>query len=568
MRPWLARGLLRRRAMNRLAAAFLCLLLIITATPPANAAILRTLVVAPDGDDAADGVTQPWRTLQRAAGAVRAGDLVIVRAGRYAGFDLRRSGTAADPIVFRADPGVVIDVPNPVRTSDGINLEGASYIVIEGFTVTGMPKAAIRAVTNHHVVIRGNTLDANGRWGVLTGFSDDLLIEDNVASRSGAEHGIYVSNSGDRPVIRRNHVWGNHANGIHMNGDVSMGGDGIIRGAVVEANVIHGNGRGGGSGINADGVQDSRFVNNVLYDNHASGISLYRIDGGAGSTGNLVAHNTIVQASDARWAINIRDGSAGNRVVNNVLLTLHTYRGAISVSADSLPGFSSDFNALTGRFTTSDGGSVLDLPGWRQATGQDLHSFVSTPAALLVDLAGGDLRLRDDAPARDVATALPDITTDFEGTVRPVGPASDIGADEQGEGTPPPPPPPPPPTKADLVESAVSNPPATIKAGLKFTVTDTVLNQGGTDARRSTTRYFLSLDPTYAAGDRPLSGLRAVPALPAGASSTGQLLVLVPSTTPAGTYFLIACADFQRSVAEADEKNNCRAAAGSVTVTR
>jgi hypothetical protein len=94
-----------------------------------------------------------------------------------------------------------------------------------------MPKAGIRAVLNHHVTIRGNTMDANGYWGFLSGFSDDLLIEDNEASHSQVEHGIYVSNSGDRPVIRHNHVWSNHANGIHMNGDLSQGGDGIITGA-------------------------------------------------------------------------------------------------------------------------------------------------------------------------------------------------------------------------------------------------------------------------------------------------------------------------------------------------
>ena len=549
--------------MKRLRVALVCLLLAITASA-ADAAPLRTLVVAPDGDDTADGITRPWRTLQRAAGGVRAGDLVIVRAGHYAGFDLRRSGTATDSIVFRADPGVVVDAPNPVTTSHGINLEGASFVVIEGFTVTGMPKTGIRAVLNQHVVIRGNTLDANGRWGVLTGFSDDLLIEDNVASRSVAEHGIYVSNSGDRPVIRRNHVWGNYANGIHMNGDLSMGGDGVITGAVVEANVIHGNGRGGGSGINGDGVQGSRFVNNVLYDNHASGISLYRIDGGAGSSDNLVAHNTIVQAADARWAINIQDGSTGNRVINNVLLTLHTFRGAINVSTDSLPGFQSDFNALTGRFTLNGGDSILDLAAWRQATGQDVHSFVSTPAALFVSFESWDLHLRADAPARDVAMTLPDITADFEGTPRPVGPASDMGADEQGDVTVPPPPP---PSIADLVESALSNPPASIKAGARFTVNDTVLNQGGTSARASTTRYFLSLDATHGTGDRAL-GSRSVPALSAGAPSTGQLSVRVPPSTPAGTYFLIACADYLKAVAEANETNNCRTAPASVSVIR
>ena len=146
----------------------------------------------------------PWRTLQRAADLVRAGDMVIVRAGHYAGFNLTTSGTAANPIVFSADPGVVVDSPNPVRTQDGINLEGAGYIVIEGFTVVGLPRTGIRSVTNHHVTIRSNVGDLNGRWGILTGFSDDLLIEDNETSRSVAEHGIYVSNSGDRPVIRDN----------------------------------------------------------------------------------------------------------------------------------------------------------------------------------------------------------------------------------------------------------------------------------------------------------------------------------------------------------------------------
>jgi Right handed beta helix region len=328
----------------------------------AHAAPLRTLYVAPTGSDSADGgAITPWRTLQRAANLVRAGDLVIVRSGHYAGFNLTTSGTAANPIVFSADPGVVVDSPNPGRTQDGINLEGASYIVIEGFTVVGMPRTGIRSVTNSHVTIRRNVGDLNGRWGILTGFSDDLLIEDNEMSRSVAEHGIYVGNSGDRPVIRRNHVWGNSGNGIHMNGDLSQGGDGVISGAVVEANVIHGNGRTGGSGINGDGVQSSRIVNNVLYDNHASGISLYQIDGGQPSRNNLVAHNTIVQAADGRWAVNIQDGATGNQVVNNILLTLHTFRGAIDISADSLSGFVSDSNAVTGRFTMDGGNSVLTL---------------------------------------------------------------------------------------------------------------------------------------------------------------------------------------------------------------
>ena len=51
---------------------------------------------------------------------------------------------------------------------------------------------------------------------------------------------------------------------IASDAGLSCGGDGIISGAVIENNVIHGNGKRGASGINMDGVQDSLVVNNVL----------------------------------------------------------------------------------------------------------------------------------------------------------------------------------------------------------------------------------------------------------------------------------------------------------------
>jgi parallel beta-helix repeat protein len=390
---------------------------------------LATLYVSPLGSDAGDGSEgAPWKTLQKAADSVQAGDTVLVRPGNYAGFYLETDGAAGSPITFRADPNVVINVRNPV-TADGINLEGADYVTIEGFTVSGMPRAGIRSVTNHHVTIKNNRTDLNGVWGIFTGFSEDLLIEGNVASRSVQEHGIYVSNSADRPTIRGNTSWGNYANGIHMNGDVSMGGDGIISGALVENNIVFDNGRAGGSGINADGVQDSVFQNNLLYGNHASGISLYRIDGGGGSSGNLVANNTIVGASDSRWALNITDGSTGNTVVNNILYTYHSYRGSITISSDSLAGFTSDYNIVMNRFTTDDGNTVKSLDQWRSATGQDTHSIIATPSQLFVG--GSDYHLSATSPAIDAGTSLRAPSRDLEGNARPSGSGYDIGAYER-----------------------------------------------------------------------------------------------------------------------------------------
>jgi parallel beta-helix repeat protein len=101
-------------------------------------------------------------------------------------------------------------------------------------------------------------------------------VENNTASRSVSQHGIYVSNSCDRPTVRGNVCWGNYMCGIHMNGDATSSGDGLIQYALVENNIVYDNGIGGGSGINCDGVQDSVFRNNLLYNNHASGISLYK----------------------------------------------------------------------------------------------------------------------------------------------------------------------------------------------------------------------------------------------------------------------------------------------------
>src|SRR5262245_20309316 len=414
-------------AFRVLAAA---LLLIGLVSAPAGAAPLRTFYVDPAGNDAAAGSdTQPWRTLQKAANTVRAGDLVIVRAGRYAGLYLTTSGTASDPITFRGEAGAIVDTQNPT-TQDGINLEGASYVIVEGFTVTGVPRAGIRSVVNHHVIIRGNTGDLNGRWGILTGFSDDILIENNVMSRSQAEHGIYISNSGDRPVIRKNVVFGNRANGIHMNGDVSQGGDGVISGALVEDNTIFDNGLGGGSGINCDGVQSSVFRNNLLYNNHASGISLYQIDAGEPARDNQVLNNTVVMASDARWAINIQNASTGNVLRNNILFNQHSFRGSVAISADSLPGFVSDTNVVMDRFSIDGGDTRIGLAAWRAATGQDQSSLIAAPAALFVNFAGNDYHLSVTSPARDAGVTLAAVPDDLEGAPRPQGPASDIGAYE------------------------------------------------------------------------------------------------------------------------------------------
>ena len=116
----------------------------------------------------------------------------------------------------------------------------------------------------------------------------------NITSHNG-EHGIYVGGTCTNPVVRKNVSFGNNASGIQLNGGTGGGaGDGIITGALVEQNYIYDNGRGGASGLNLDGVQQSVIRNNLLVNNHASGISLYKICGAEGPKDDLVINNTVV----------------------------------------------------------------------------------------------------------------------------------------------------------------------------------------------------------------------------------------------------------------------------------
>lgn len=412
-----------------------------TATP----GVAAQFVVAPSGNDLASGsATAPWKTLQHAAENVGPGDRVTVRQGIYAGFYLDTSGTAAAPIEFFAEPGVLIDRPNPRRTDHGINLENASHVIIDGFSVTGMNRAGVRTVGVNgttfasHVTIRNVHSYNNGYWGILTGFVNDLVIENNETHGSAIEHGIYVSNSGDRPIIRNNKSWGNNANGIHINGDADLGGDGIISNAVISGNIIYDNGENGGSGINMDGVQNSRIENNLLYNNHHSGISLYRIDGGGASTGNVVVNNTVYQPVDGIWALNIQNGSTGNTARNNILISQSGSRGAIDISQSSLSGFTSDYNVVISRFTTNGGNSNQTLAQWRANTGNDVNSLVATAAQLFVNPTGdgsANYHLLAAAAAINKGTHqfganLFPPSIDLDGLPRPVGGLFDIGAYE------------------------------------------------------------------------------------------------------------------------------------------
>lgn len=79
-------------------------------------------------------------------------------------------------------------------------------------------------------------------------------------------------------------------------------------------------------------------------------------------------------------------------------------------------------------------------------------------------------------------------------------------------------------------------------------------NIGAATATASVIRFYLSSNALLDADDQVL-GSRAVPALAAGATSSGTTSIVIPGGL-SGSYYLFAVADGTSVVAEASETNN------------
>jgi hypothetical protein len=119
----------------------------------------------------------------------------------------------------------------------------------------------------------------------------------------------------------------------------------------------------------------------------------------------------------------------------------------------------------------------------------------------------------------------------------------------------------------DLAVASVRPPPAQVRRGTTFTAGDRTMNTGQLASVASVNRYLLSRDKQRGGGDVLLAPRRQVPALAPTADSSGTVKVTIPKSTPAGLYWVLACADDTNVVAESNESQNCKASSTQVKVT-
>ncbi len=391
--------------------------------------------VSTNGSDSNDGSQgTPWGTIQYALDQLEPGHTLTIMPGSYdETLYMNRSGTAAMKIHIKGQSydTTLLDGSNADR--DLFFVEGADYIEISDLTITHAPRAALRLSNSNNVEIRNCLIADNGTWGIFTDFSDDTTISNCDVFGSGEEHGIYISNSSDRATIRNSLVHHNHASGIQINADPSMGGDGISSDCLIENNLIYENGWGGGAAINLASVRDSTVWNNIVVYNYAGGIAGW--DDGQGRSWGCkdltIIHNTIYfRPMEGRWALSLKNGSTGAAVYNNILAG--GARGGFEFNTNVLSGLEIDYNIYY-RFNSLfvvliEGVDEFSMVRWQSMT-HDSNSFMDNPQDLFIDAGGGNFHLDGLSGAIDAGIDV-GLDHDFEGDVRPQGAGPDIGADE------------------------------------------------------------------------------------------------------------------------------------------
>jgi hypothetical protein len=167
----------------------------------------RTFHVALTGDNARSGLStaEAWRSVAHAAGQVRAGDTVLIHAGKYEEYVLvRATGDQQAPITFRAAPGEVVWMEGSDRfRTTAFHLVATHHIHIDGIRFRHFRYAPHSGdVINifggsDHVIRRcfDDGRESSGYVGnFVRGSGTSGLVVDNCVMVNGMGEGIILYN--------------------------------------------------------------------------------------------------------------------------------------------------------------------------------------------------------------------------------------------------------------------------------------------------------------------------------------------------------------------------------------
>jgi parallel beta-helix repeat protein len=414
-----------------------------------------TYYVSGTGNDSSDGLStgSAFRSLQKAANLVQAGDTVLVMDGTYeatgkAVLQLQnKQGNENNPITFKAYPGA-----KPViKNSDGgypVIIDGSSYITIDGFTIIGpndnitleYAESQKYVTTNrltrgtgisispqivngevarysHHIVIRNNTISKFPGGGVGVDRADYITIENNTISETSLysnlghsaisilhSHNIDNNTTDYKFIIQGNVIFDNQQFIPWTQATQPTEGHGII----LDSN----RNREIDAGIEEDPYKGRFLVaNNTIYNNGGFGINVFQSEN-ADIVNNTLYQNSrdpnlkgeivVINSGNVRAENNImsaRDGSRANMIYQSKDVVFDnniTYNSSVTFQAASPP------NATMG-----SGQSYVDSSAQTAAVANVINAELKNyleQNPLFIDPANGNFSLQAGSPAVDTGS--------------------------------------------------------------------------------------------------------------------------------------------------------------------
>jgi hypothetical protein len=438
-----------RTLIQRIASLTLGLALLIGNYMPAQAAG-NIYYVSPTGSDTNPGTSSaPFKTFTKAISLLMPGDQVLAFGGTYTEqIDITKSGTAAEPIVFKPVSGQQVIIDGEMVRSKGIYVTG-SYITLENFDVRRGLGTCVDLKSDFSIV-RNFTVHDCQRTGMLirgknilvenSTFYDNVLVnKDGINTTGGWDQGLHVDMGGESVTLRKNVVYNNWGEGIGVSEGKSVN---------IFDNLVHDN---YSVNIYIDNSMDINVENNFAYSTNpryyrnglpANCISMAEeyVSGWGAQLARIKIVNNI--AAFCKRGIGYTYAEVADGGLDTVLIAFNTIWGSTDTGIFILNQTTKTRNSvIANNIVQQPGGNVAEI---QPTVGIDLHhNFWVSPANSLTNASGpGDLtgdvklagspgitpesyRLSSSSPAIGAAAPL-NVQTDYAGNVR--GPAYDMGA--------------------------------------------------------------------------------------------------------------------------------------------
>lgn len=427
-------GKMHLRVVHKIAVLFFIGILLFS-----EHAISAQYFVSPNGNDSNPGNADlPWRTIQKAANSVNAGDVVVVMAGNYnerVKLPSARSGTQNARIKFKADPPLTVYMK-------GFQSDRNDYVTIDGFNITyedgGWLGGGIwldgnfwEIVNNYFSEVAGAGIQPTWQEGRSTNnayiarnkmykCNKGFIVSGNnwVVENNEVERLIYYNEDcdysrffGENHVIKNNYFHGTNINEIgnsHVDGFQTFSNNGATaKDIVIENNIIDGAYHQGIMADGADGSHDNITIRNNIFMNSLSwGICSQGIT-------NMKIYNNIF-ANIAGSVIGIRLGSTGS----------HTPSTA-EIKNNIFYIFSAGYWAEKG--CEINGSNNLLYNGNQRIDPSSYPNDIVNMDPKFIDPLLSNFKLQLGSPAIDSGIALTGFNTDMLGVNRPQGRSWDIG---------------------------------------------------------------------------------------------------------------------------------------------